>query len=272
MSDMCLMRARRVLALLLAVSMAGVAGAAARLSFDDLLANLKSPNAKTREEAAAALGKSRRREAVGGLSALARDPESKVRFEAAHALRELRDPAAIPALVTFTEDPEPDIRQESIVALVELYIDIDRATGVERFVEIFSDQYDGTILPPYMKVEPSVLRALTLGLRDDDRRIREESALALGLLGAKSSLNELGQALQDPEPSVRGAAALAIAKLGGTQHGRALVALLADGADSVRNRVLHALGVLKVREAGPALRRCSRRTDGRRWGCVRSRR
>jgi HEAT repeat protein len=253
-SDIRVVRVANVLALLLALLTPAVADAAARLSFDDLLANLKSPNAKTRQEAAAALGKARRREAIPGLSALARDSESKVRFEGAHALRELRDPAAIPALVTFTEDAESNIRQEAIMALVELYVDTDRAAGVERFIEVFSDQYDRTTLPPHSKVEPAVLRALTLGLRDDDPRIREESALALGLLGARSSLPELGQALQDPEPSVRGAAALAIAKLGGAEHGKALVALLADDAGSVRNRVLHAIGVLKVKEAGPALR------------------
>jgi HEAT repeat protein len=103
-------------------------------------------------------------------------------------------------------------------------------------------------------VDASVLHALTLALRDDDKGIREEAALALGLLGAKGSLKELGQALQDPEPSVRGAAALAVAKLGGTEHGKALVALLADESVGVRNRVLHALGTLRVREAGPALR------------------
>jgi hypothetical protein len=39
----------------------GHAQAATRSSFDDLVANLKSPNVKTRLDAAASLGKSRRR-------------------------------------------------------------------------------------------------------------------------------------------------------------------------------------------------------------------
>ena len=45
----------------------------------------------TRQDAAAELGKSRRREAIAPLSELVRDPEVKVRLEVVRALRELRD-------------------------------------------------------------------------------------------------------------------------------------------------------------------------------------
>ena len=244
---------RLTLAILLAVAVPG-AIAAPRLTFEDLLANLKSPNAKTRQEAAAELGKSRRREAVSGLSALVRDPDPKVRLSVVRALRELREPSAIPALVTSTEDEDANIREEAISSLVDLYIDTDKSKGIERFIEVFSDEYDRTMVPPQTRIDPAIVRAITLGLRDDDKGIREQSALALGILGARASRKELGDALNDPEPGVRGAAALAIAKLGGTEHGRALVALLADPNTGVRNRVLHALGILKVKEGGPALR------------------
>jgi HEAT repeat protein len=65
---------RRAVALLLFLAAPSL-GAATRLSFEDLLANLKSPNAKTRQEAAEVLGKSRRREAVAHLAPLVHDPE-----------------------------------------------------------------------------------------------------------------------------------------------------------------------------------------------------
>jgi HEAT repeat protein len=243
----------RLIALLLAVGLPAAALAAGRVSFEDLLANLKSPNVRTRIDAAAALGKSRRRDAVSALSAVTRDPEVKVRLEVARALREIRDPAAIPAYVTLTEDGDPVVRAEAVAGLVDLYVATDRASGGDRFVDVFAEQYDSGA-PPQTKVDPSVLRALTLSLRDDDRGIREQSALALGVLGAKGSLKELAAALQDPEPSVRGAAALAIAKLRGTEHAKALVALLADDAGSVRVRVIQALGILRVKEAAKPLR------------------
>ena len=80
-------------------------GAATRLSFEDLLANLKSPNTRTRQEAAEALGKSRRKEAVAHLAPLVHDPEARVRLEVVKALRALRDPSGVPALVNVITDP-----------------------------------------------------------------------------------------------------------------------------------------------------------------------
>src|SRR2546426_1322363 len=94
---------RRVVALLLFLAAPSL-GAATRLSFEDLLANLKSPNTRTRQEAAEALGKSRRKEAVAHLAPLVHDPEAKVRLEVVKALRTLRDPSGVPALVTSMGD------------------------------------------------------------------------------------------------------------------------------------------------------------------------
>src|SRR5512133_1026349 len=97
---------RRVARLAPALALALVAASltVAEDSFDDLVANLKSPTAATRQSAAAALGKSRRREAVAPLSALVRDPESRVRLEVVNALRALRDLSAVPAVVTSLQD------------------------------------------------------------------------------------------------------------------------------------------------------------------------
>src|SRR5262245_21953759 len=88
---------RRALLVPAALLVAWPLAAAGKPSFDDLVANLKSPNAKTRQEAASALAKSRRREAVTPLAALVRDPEFKVRLEVVRALRDLRDESAVPA-------------------------------------------------------------------------------------------------------------------------------------------------------------------------------
>ena len=60
---------RQAIAVAFVVLAAVAAEAAPKPSFEDLVANLKSPNASTRQEAAAALGKSRRREAVTPLAA-----------------------------------------------------------------------------------------------------------------------------------------------------------------------------------------------------------
>jgi HEAT repeat protein len=242
-------------------------------TFADLIANLKSPSAKTRQEAAEALGESRRREAIPALAELVRDPEVKVRLQVVSALRELRDLSAVPALVTSLGDGEVKIREEAIGTLVEIYAERERSGGVSGFLNLFSDEYDRASVPPYTSVDASVYGALAGALRDEDRSIREEAALALGILDGKPALSDLLAALQDPEASVRGAAATAIGKIGAVEEGKALIPLLADPSGEVRNRVLQALGVLRVREAGPALREMyeqnrKRELGGRVLACI----
>ncbi|HEV7499166.1 MAG TPA: HEAT repeat domain-containing protein [Vicinamibacteria bacterium] len=252
-------------ATLVLVLLAGLSAAASRPSFEDLVANLKSPNASTRREAAADLGRSRRREAVTPLASMVRDPDTKVRLEVVRALRELRDPSAVPAIVTSLADGEPQIREEAIGSLVELFSERDRGNPVGRFLELFSDEYDRSSIAPSGAVDPGVIQALAGKLRDDEKDIRQEAALALGILNGTEALPALTTALRDPEPSVRGAAATAIGKIGSADNGRALVPLLSDDSATVRNRVLQAVGVLHVREAGPALRQlyeANRRKEG----------
>jgi HEAT repeat protein len=241
-------------ALLVPFLMIPVPARAAQPSFEDLVANLKSPNDKTRQEAAAALGKSRRREAVTPLATLVRDPDPKVRLEMVRALRELRDLGGVSALVTALGDGDPEIRRECVSALVEIYAERERSGPVGRFLRLFSDEYERASVAAHLSVDPSAIEGLARRLRDEDRDTREAAALALGILDGRAAVKDLVSALQDPEPGVRGAAVISIGKVGSTADGRALIPLLADESADVRNRTLHALGVLRVREAGTALR------------------
>jgi HEAT repeat protein len=227
-------------------------------SYDDLVANLKSPNARTRQEAAAALGKSRRREAVSHLSPLVRDPELKVRMEVVRAFRELRDLAAVPALVTSLGDGDAALRREVVGTVVEIYAEKESrsASPLEpliRFLKLRSDEADRSTVTPFAAVDPAVHQALGKALRDEDKEVRESAAYALGILGGSSALRELTTSLQDPIPDVRAAVATAIGKVGTADDGRNLVPLLADESAEVRDRALHALGVLRVKTAGPEL-------------------
>jgi HEAT repeat protein len=228
---------------------------AAKPSFEDLVANLKSPSPKTRLEAVTALGKSRRREAVAPLAALVRDPEVKVRLEVVRALRELRDLSAVPAVVTSMSDGDLKVREEAIGSLVEIYAERERTTPlVGRFLDLFSDEYDRSSVGPYVAVDPSAYQALGAALRDEDANIREYAALSIGILDGRVLVPQLVGALKDPDDGVRGAAATALGKVGTTADGKNLIPLLADESAEVRRRVLQALGVLRVKEAGPSLR------------------
>jgi hypothetical protein len=131
----------------------GPAEAAGKPSFADLVADLKSPTAKTRLDAVAELGKSRRREAVAPLSALVRDPDLRVRMEVVRAFRELRDLSAVPSLLTSLSDGDPKLREETVGTLVELYAERDRS-GPIGALEIFSDSTTGPRCPS--AVDPRV--------------------------------------------------------------------------------------------------------------------
>ncbi len=243
-----------VAALALGLALGIARGAGGEESFEDLVANLKSPTWRTRQRAAQDLGRSRRREAVAPLSALVRDPEVRVRTAVVLALRDLRDLSAIPALVTSLQDGDPDIRSEAIGTIVEIYAERDRSGPLVRFLETFSDEYDRQSVPPYTRVDAAVWRGLAGTLRDEKTSIREASAYSVGILGGSVLARELVAALQDPESSVRAAAATALGKVGTAEEGKALIPLLADSSATVRNRAIQAIGVLRVREAGPALR------------------
>jgi HEAT repeat protein len=244
----------RALSLAVAAALGVASLGASRQSFEDLVASLKSPNAKTRTESVEALGKSRRREAVAPLATLVHDPEAKVRLELVKAFRELRDLSSVPALVSLLVDEDPKTRVESVGALLELYTDEAKVSSPAKVLEVFSDDPDTSTLPPFTKVDPSVYDALGKSLGDESEDVREAAARALGVLGGASEAGRLGTALQDPAASVRGAAATALGQVGSAAQGRLLIPLLADESTGVRNRALQAIGALRVREAGPALR------------------
>ena len=237
----------------------------ARTSCDDLRANLKSPNARVREVAAATLGKTRCQDSVTPLAALARDADGKVRLAVVKALRELRDPAAVPALTTLLGDGLAPVREEAIDGLVDVYSERDRPPAVERLLGAFSDTIDTYRIPSDVRVDPAAVPALGRLLHDDVAAVRKTAAVALGVLRGQSARAELTAALQDPDPGVRAEVVTAMEKIGARAEGKALVPLLTDESGDVRSRTLHALGALGVREAGPALREAWESNRRKEW-------
>jgi HEAT repeat protein len=227
---------------------------AAKATFAELLADLKSPTARTRLDAVSELAKSRRREAVEPLSALVRDPDTRVRMETVRALGALRDLSATKALLSSLSDGDAKIREEAVGTLVGLYADRDRSGPIEGFLQIFSDEFDRASVSPFTAVDPAVSQGLAALLKDDEHVVRQDVAYSLGILGATSQVPGLVAALQDPDGGVRGAAATSLGKIGTAADGKALIPLLSDESNDVRNRAMQAIGVLRVREAGPPLR------------------
>jgi HEAT repeat protein len=245
-----MIRTAGLIALMLTVNV--MPAAAVQSTFEDQVANTKSPNAKSRQKAAEGLGKSRRRDAVTHLAAMVRDPDSTVRLSVVRALRELRDLAAIPALVTSLRDGDPGIRREALEGVLEAYVEPEQIWP--GFPDVFADDFDERPAETFAPVAAVVWEGLRLTLRDDEQPVRELSAHAVGILGGRGISEELLLSLQDPVARVRAIACTSLARVGTTEQGKGLIPLLSDESQRVRRRALHALGVLQVTDATPALR------------------
>jgi HEAT repeat protein len=244
-------RSARVLALVLTAGWAA-GPLSAQNTFEDHVANLKSPNADTREKAAEHLGKSRRQDAVTPLAAMVRDPDNDVRRAVVKALKQLRDLSALPALVTSMRDGDPEIRRLALEGILEVYLEPELVQP--GFPDVFAEEFDSGPAETFAPVEPGVFEAVRVTLRDEDDEVRELSAHAVGILGAEGLSGELLPSLQDPDARVRAVAATSLARVGTSEEGASLIPLLSDEAPRVRMRALHALGVLEVKQAAPALR------------------
>jgi HEAT repeat protein len=239
--------------------------AMARTTCEDLRANLKSPNVKTREDAAVQLGSARCQDSVTSLAALVRDPEAKVRVAVVRALREIRDTSSVPALTTFLGDGDAEIRGQAIAALAEVYSERDRPATLTRLLGAFSDEVDTYTVPEYVRVDPSVAPALARVLQDDVAEVRRAAAQTIGVLRGKVAVPQLTAALADPDADVRAEVVTAMEKTATAAEGRVLNPLIEDESSAVRIRVLHALGTLGVKEAGPALRALWEGNRRREW-------
>ncbi len=215
---------------------------------------LASANPSVRRKAASDLGKSKARDALPRLAALVRDPDVDVRVTVLRAIASLRDLAGVPSMVVFMADSQARVRSEGIDGVVEIYTHRDRPF-MSRFLSIFSDGRDKPELLLVSSVDFEVYRSLAALLKDPDLGVRESAAEAIGILGGTEVAADLAAATGDAAPSVRAAAVTALVKVGTSADGEALAPLLRDPSTTVRRRAIAGLGLLKVVDAAPNLRR-----------------
>jgi HEAT repeat protein len=233
-----------------AVVACSVAAAAAQASFQDELANLRSPNAKTRSKAAEALGKSQRREAIEPLIRAMRDPEVKVRKEVIQALRSFQDVETVEGLIIGLSDEEKDIRDHSIEGLLEIYVAPQKRGPV---LGIFKAPRKPEDVDPLTPPDLKVVRALEARLRDDEPSLRRKAAYTLGMLQTEEAVPALVRALPDMDMDVRTEVVTALGRIGGDEAGQTLIRALNDSSDRTRTTAIEALGRMQYRPAAPAL-------------------
>jgi HEAT repeat protein len=224
-------------------------------SFQDELANLKSPNVDTRVRASKALGQSKRPEAIPALTEAMRDPELKVRKQTVVSLRGFNSTDAIDGLLIGLRDEEKGIRNEAMVALLEIYVGAGNADLGGPLSFLLGPRYKTPKLNGLIPVSSDVVTALEARLQDEEPVLRRRAAYTLGMLAAADAVDSLGAALSDPKKDVRMEVVSALASIGNDAAGEALRGNLSIAASdaSFAGHVVDALGQMKYLPAGSEL-------------------
>lgn len=238
------------------VGLAGVlapAAATAQSSFQDEIANLRSPNVDTRVDAAKALGKSGRPEAIPALTEAMRDPELKVRREAVKALRKFTSSEAVDGFLIGLQDEDKAVRRDALVALLEVYVGAGNAEMEGPFSWITGGPERTPGLKGLIPIEPRVVDAVSNRLQDEEPAIRRRAAYTLGIVGAERAVPALSSSLYDGDEDVRREAVRALAKIGSDEAGAALREALGAAKNDLTGEIVDALGEMRYKPAAPEL-------------------
>jgi HEAT repeat protein len=213
------------------------APATPRASYDQVVAQLKSPDAEARRDSLRALGATAYPEAIAPISQLLTDPLDDIQLE------------TIYTLLSFYHVEKPEV--------------VDRRKGLtvrptSRLTAASQRIYD---LGPYGLIPQPVPVELTNGLAqsmfDQNPKVRLESIYALGVMARPPldgyAADALPRLLQDSVEDIREAAARVIGGLRVATAGDALVGALNDKSTRVATAAMRALGDIKAWQSLQAL-------------------
>ena len=154
---------------------------------DPLIAALRDRDGSVRTIAAEALGRIGDPKATKGLMALFKDTSKLVRVAATIALTQIGEPTVAP-LIEGLKDENFQVRLHSVQALGGITSDYPTGRSWLR---------DSRPVPHLIAL-----------LKDKDRAVREDAAIALGMIGDPSAVPALIEAMQDGAVRVRAIMAL----------------------------------------------------------------
>jgi HEAT repeat protein len=229
------------------------AAASAQSSFQDEIANLRSPNVGTRVDAAKALGKSGRPEAIPALTEAMRDPEIKVRRATIESLRGFTSSETVDGLLLGLQDEDKVIRRDALIASLEVYVGAGNAEIASPLSWITGDRKRTPGLKGLIPIDPRVEDAVAVRLQDEEPSLRRRAAYTLGVLGAQGAVPGLSASLYDGDESVRREAIHALAQIGTHEAGGALRDALGGASNELTGDVIDALGHMQYKPAAPQL-------------------
>lgn len=194
-----------------------------------------------------------------------RNPDAKIRLAAVRLLRESKYPEAVGPIAPLIADPVDQIQLEAIAAELSFFLveDIPAKKRVALVVEV---RNPGTAAAAFekgplavwpRKVPPELVSALLQAVDDENAKVRNEAIWALGAIArpplAEPAAPQLIKALDHYDPAIRAAAAAVIGRLEVTPAGEALLKAVNDSSPDVRYAAMRALGAIHDERAVQAL-------------------
>jgi HEAT repeat protein len=208
-----------------AATLAAAPGAAEEPRFDDVVRNLRNPDAKMRISALRLLREAQYAQAVGPIAPLVNDPVDQIQLEAIQT-----------ELSFFLVEKVPDRKRIGFV------LEVRNGGGA-------AGAFDRGPLAVWPKAAPAALiQELLKAVDDENDRVRIEAIYAVGVIGGTGFPPESEPALltllDHYDADVRAAAARVIGRLGIGSASDALMKAIEDSDRGVRYAAIRALGQL----------------------------
>jgi HEAT repeat protein len=194
-----------------------------------------------------------------------RNPDAKVRASALRLLRDAKYPEAIVPIAALVNDPVDQIQLEAIAAEMSFFLveDVPAKKRVAWIVEVRNPgraaaAFEAGPLAVWGREAPPELVSALLGAVDDEHaKVRLEAIYALGVVAraplAEDAAQSLTKALDHYDPVVRAGAAHVIGRLEVKSAGDALIRAVNDSSAQVRFASMRALGQIREERAIQAL-------------------
>ena len=238
----------------------GAANKKKQVRGNELIYDLAHPNSDRREQAAAAAGQNKLREAVPALIVATEDFSREVRLEATRALVRIHDPRALQVFIRLTHDTDKDIQEKAIEGIINIYVVEEDGFihGLKQFVDFvnpFSNDYNSLMVEPYVPVSENAVAALADLLASPETGVRQDAVVALGILRAHSALPAIEKTIKlETKDSIKVELIRSVYKIGDPDGGQSVIPLVRDPDKKVHDEAIFTLGILRVPQAVPSLK------------------
>ncbi len=194
-----------------------------------------------------------------------RNPDAKTRLSALRLLRDAKYPEAIEPIAPLVNDPIDEIQLEAIATELSFFLtqDVKTKKMVALVVEkrnpvVAAGAFDAgpAVVWPH-PLPPSLITELLKAVDDDNGKVRLEAMYTIGVVGqpplTADQRQQLIKALDHYDPAVRTAAARVIGRLKVAEAADTLLKAVNDSHEDVRYAAMRALGAIHDTRAAPAL-------------------